>query len=57
MEWEGVFGMGGGIWKKIPLPCTEIVEFVKIVVMEFIYMSGVIAQTLLELKFTYFAFS
>jgi len=19
LEWEGVFGMGGGVWKKIPL--------------------------------------
>ena len=41
LEWEGVFGMGGGIWKKIPLLFVKIVVFGKIVVIEFIDMSGV----------------
>ena len=45
LKLEGVFEMGGGIWKKIPLLCTKIVEFGKIVVIEFIDMSGVIDQT------------
>ena len=47
MEWERVFGMGGGIWKKIPLLFVKIVVFGKIVVIEFIDMSGVIVETLL----------
>ena len=70
MEWEGVFGMGGGVWngrecleknstavefekkfhcyekkkwslEKNPLLWMKIVEFGKIVVVEFIDMSGV----------------
>ena len=41
LEWEVSFGKGGGVLKKIPLLCLKIVEFEKIVVIEFIDMSGV----------------
>ena len=41
LPWEGVFGIGGGVWEKIPLLWLKIVEFEKIVVIEYI-MSGVI---------------
>ena len=42
LAWEGVFGMGGGVWEKIPLLWLKIVEFEKIVAIEYISMSGVI---------------
>ena len=45
MEWERVFGMGGGIWKKIPLLFVKIVVFGKIVVIEFIDTSGATKDT------------
>ena len=41
MRWEGVFGMGGGVWKTIPLLWLKIVEFEKIVAIEYVNMSGV----------------
>ena len=45
LEWEEPFGMGGGVGKKIPLLLQKIVEFGKIVVIEFIDMSGVLVFT------------
>ena len=42
LKWEGVFGMGGD-WNK-PQLLMKIVEFEKIVAIEYINMSGVMMQ-------------
>ena len=47
MPWESVFDIGEGVWdgrgclKKIPPLWQKIVEFEKIIVMQFTYTSGV----------------